>query len=289
MAHDTEASDNGAVNIRNLEQIQEDEPTRRSSRLGTLLLASVGGAALVVVTVMVKGQGGPPARSAKDPLAELVAQAQQGAPPEQLDGRDVTFPALLSDDDAPTTALAAVKDERGRLVKQPEEVLAAPSVASPPPAADTLPVVPLPAGTLLNATPVTTQPKDQLTALAASAGKVDPSAEPAPAGSEGGFQLQVASFKEQAEADAFAEELRRRGHPAHTQAAYVADRGLWHRVRVGPFKSKWEATQYKAKFERSERVAPFVVDTKKVQRDEEERAKREAQREAKREAKRNDP
>ena len=36
-----------SVNVRNLEQIQEEDPKRRSSRLGTLLLASLGGAALV--------------------------------------------------------------------------------------------------------------------------------------------------------------------------------------------------------------------------------------------------
>ncbi len=32
----------------------------------------------------------------------------------------MTFPGILSDDEKPTTALAAVKDERGNLVKQPE-------------------------------------------------------------------------------------------------------------------------------------------------------------------------
>src|SRR5690606_31214010 len=123
------------VNIRNLEQIQEGDGAARSgSRLGTLLLASLGGAALVVVCVMVAKREGPAAKSTEDPLATLVAEAKQGVPAEALDGRDVTFPGILSDDETPTTALAAVKDQRGRLVKQPEEVLAPADGAEPPPA-----------------------------------------------------------------------------------------------------------------------------------------------------------
>ena len=38
-----------SVNVRNLEQIQEEDRASRSSRLGALLLASLGGAALVTV------------------------------------------------------------------------------------------------------------------------------------------------------------------------------------------------------------------------------------------------
>lgn len=257
------------VNIRNLEQIQEDETTRRSSRLGTLLLASMGGAALVIVSVLMSGRAGPAARSNEDPLAELVSQAKQATPPEQLDSKDVSFPGILSDDKNPTTALAAVKDERGRLVKQSDDVTAAAAAAVPPPAEERLPVVPLPAAALLNSTPVTKAPKDSLTALAATAANPEPSGEVAPAGSEGGFQLQVASFKDPADASAFVEELRRRGHRAYSQGAYVSDRGLWHRVRIGPFKSRYEAVQYKAQFEKTERVAPFVIDPSKTRVEEE--------------------
>jgi hypothetical protein len=35
-------------------------------------------------------------------------------------------------------------------------------------------------------------------------------------------------------------------------------------VRVGPFETKFQAVQYKKKFETSERLAPFVVDPGKV-------------------------
>jgi cell division septation protein DedD len=137
-----------------------------------------------------------------------------------------------------------------------------------------LPVVPLPVGTLLSATPVTTDPKDPLTAMAHSASSLADGAELAPSGMEGGYQLQVASYREQADADRLVEDLRKRGHHAFRQAAYVPERGLWQRVRIGPFKTKFEAAAYKTKFEKSERLSPFLVDPDKVKQAEEQRALR---------------
>jgi DedD protein len=263
------------VNVRNLEQIQEHD-SARPSRIGTLLLVSLAGAAIVSAFVMMSKKDGAPTRSTQDPLAALVAEARTpGTPAEQLDGKDVSFPRILSDDASPTTALAAVKDERGRLVKQDEPLdpaQAAALLGAPPPATDRLPVVPLPVGTLLNSSPVITTPRDALTDLAASAAAAKTDAELAPEGSDGGFQLQVASFKDQAEADRAVEDLRKRGHRAFRQAAHVPDRGLWHRVRIGPFKTKLEALKYKERFERTERIAPFLIDPEKVKRAEEQRA-----------------
>ncbi|MEZ4224983.1 MAG: SPOR domain-containing protein [Polyangiaceae bacterium] len=261
------------VNVRNLEQIHEDDPRKKGSRLVTLLLASLGGAALVVVFTMSSKRTGPPRQNAQDPLAALVASAKQDTlPAEKVDDEHVTFPSILSDDQHPTTALAAVKDERGRLIGT-DDPLAQPSATAPPVAADRLPVVPLPVGTLLSSTPVTRDPKDSLTKLATDVSKADDK-NLAPPGAEGGYQIQVASFKKQEDADALVEDLRKRGHSAFRQAAYVPDRGLWHRVRVGPFKSRYQANLYKKKFEKMERVSPYVVDPDKVRLAEEIRAAR---------------
>ena len=264
-----------SVNVRNLEQIQEEDRSPRSSRLGALLLASLAGAALVTVALVMAKRTGPPARAEHDPLAELVKSAKNDSTPaEELDGRDVTFPGILSDAQKPTTALAAVKDERGHLVEQPGVDQPSGIPSSPPPPTDRLPVVPLPVGTLLSATPVTTEPKDSLTAMAQSASTLADGAELAPSGMEGGYQLQVASYRDAADADHLVEDLRKRGHRAFRQSAYVPDRGLWQRVRIGPFKSKFEAAEYKAKFERTERLSPFLVDPAKVKQAEEQRALR---------------
>jgi len=54
----------------------------------------------------------------------------------------------------------------------------------------------------------------------------------------------------------------------------VPDRGIWHRVRIGPFKTKLEALKYKERFERTERIAPFLIDPDKVKQAEEQRAAR---------------
>lgn len=257
-----------SVNVKNLEQIQETDPNKAPSRFTALVLASAAGTGLVVAAIMMSGSSRPVQEADNDPLAELVLKAKnEGTPAHQLQAGEVTFPKLLSDRETPTTALAAVKDERGRLVKDSDLEQ---SLPPPPPATDKLPVVPLPVGTLLGASPVTTQPKDGLSELAVAAAteKAD-SGEVAAPGEDSGYQIQVASFKDQADADAFVAQLRKRGHEAFRVAAMIPSRGLWHRVRVGPFKTKYQAVLYKKKFEQTERMAPFVVDPHKVKQAEE--------------------
>jgi cell division septation protein DedD len=261
-----------SVNVRNLEQIQESDGKQSGTRWSAFLLASAGCAALVIAGVMTVKRSEPPAQSTEDPLAALVNKAKRnGEPPsERVDPSDVTFPGVLSDVEKPTTALAAVKDESGKLLAQVgSEPATAPT--APPPAADKLPVVPLPAGTLLTATSVTLAPKDGLTELAKQASRVEPTPAAIP-GAGGGYSIQVASFKDQNDADAFVAQLLSRGHRAFRQAAYVAERGLWHRVRVGPFKTKYAAEQYQRDFEKAERMSTFLVDPEKVKRQEEIRA-----------------
>jgi len=266
------------VNVRNLDEIQEHDRPLGSSRAAALLLASLAGAAIVTAVVVMARRSGPPAQATRDPLAELVREVKnEPTSADKLASRDVSFPSLLSDDESPTTALAAVRDERGRLIAQGD----APAPTAPPAPADRLPVVPLPVGDLLGATPVTTEPKDGLTTMAAGVAKIPDKAELAPPGMDGGFQLQVASFKEEADAQKLVDDLRRRGHRAYSLTADVPNRGNWHRVRIGPFKTKFEAMKYKADFERTERASPFVVDPDKVRRAEEIRSERLAARERK--------
>jgi len=76
----------------------------------------------------------------------------------------------------------------------------------------------------------------------------------------------VASFRTIEDADALVKDLRHKGHHAFRQPAYVPDRGLWQRVRIGPFKSRVEASAYRRKLEQTERILAFVIDPDKKKR-----------------------
>lgn len=247
------------MNVRNLDQIQEEQG-RSGLPFGTLLLSALAGGALVVVALASFERSEPPREASVDPLAELIQRSQSSAAPAAVVGEgSVTFPKTLSDESSPTTAMAAVKDEQGRLLER-----AALPTPVPMPSNDALPKAPLPAGDLLGATRVTTAPNDELGQLAKSV--TETPGELAPPGEQGGYEIQVASFQNAGEADAFVEELRKRGHRAYRQAAYVPERGLWHRVRVGSFKYKVQAVEYQKKLERDERISGFLVDPDQVKR-----------------------
>lgn len=264
--------------VRNLEQIQESDAAGGTPRGVTILLVALGAGCIVFAGLALGGKRGGGATQKIDPLGELVTQqakaGQVGAKATDLSSRDVTFPGILSDDAAPTTALAAVKGGSKASAQAAAEpaaaiVLAAPGSGgnsgepSPPPPTDRLPVVPLPAQNVLEASPVVTRPRDSLTRAANDAAQIGAAAQPAaPAGKEGGYQLQVSSFRSQSEADQFAAQLRARGHKAYVLEARVPNRGTWYRVRIGPFPSQHAAASYRVGFEGREHVVPFIVQPK---------------------------
>jgi cell division septation protein DedD len=239
----------------------------------------------VFAGLAIGGRRSAPTTAKVDPLGELVtAQAKVGqggsAAPKATDlsARDVTFPGILSDEGSPTTALAAVKG--GTIPKAPTTgtppqgaaaIPGEPSAAivlnvrgvdpgSAPPAGDRLPVVALPAQNMLGASPVVTRPRDSLTRAASDAVEnAGVGVTAAPAGREGGYQLQVSSFRTQNEADTFSGQLRARGHKAYVVEAHVPGRGTWYRVRIGPFTSQHAAASYRSGFEGREHVVPFIV------------------------------
>ncbi len=153
---------------------------------------------------------------------------------------------MLSDDDNPSTALAAVRPNGSSYAAPPT------IPTQPPPPTDRLPVVAIPAQAVLEATSIVTHPRDALTKVASDAAQIaappPPSNDAAPAGHEGGYQLQVSSFHTQGEAQGFADQLRARGHKAYVVEAHVPGRGTWYRVRVGPFATQHVAMQYRTAF-----------------------------------------
>ncbi|RYG85373.1 SPOR domain-containing protein [bacterium] len=118
----------------------------------------------------------------------------------------------------------------------------------------------MPAQHVLQASPVVTRPRDNLTRAASESGNIATAGAPSSAaGTGGGWQLQVSSFRESAEAQAFSDQLRARGHKAYVAEANVPGRGTWYRVRVGPFTSQQAAAAYRSDFEAKEHVVPFLV------------------------------
>ena len=152
---------------------------------------------------------------------------------------------------------AAISTDSGTLTVAPArstEIAVAPPQGGPS----------LPAQDVLEATPIVTRPRDALTKSASDSAQLGTApAASSPSGHEGGWQLQVSSFKTRSEADQFADQLRARGHKAYSVEARVEGRGTWWRVRVGPFASRAAALAYRSGFEAKEHVVPFVVQPEK--------------------------
>lgn len=256
------------MDLRNLDQIQEQEGGSGRG-LGPWLLGAGGVAAIVLAMVMSMPEKHVAVESTEDPLAELLAKAKgvEGAPADQLSPDHASFAQILTDKERPSTALVAVKASNGRLIDPAADKGSAErQLPAPPPPSDQLPVVPLPVGKLLDSTKLTAEPEDGLAGLAAEHAQLPPGSQRAEPGSPGDYQIQVAAFPDKKEAEAYVEELRLRGHRAHAVSVLLPNRGLWYRVRIGPFKEKLKALAYKADFERKESMAALLVDPEKVER-----------------------
>jgi len=226
--------------------------------------------------------------------------ASSAAMMTQLSAKDVTFPSILSDDARPTTALAAVRSpaiagnpppatDKLSVVRFAGGTPAVPhqppsgdgrsdarrsgladladddSASAPHAAGGRIEAAPsLPAQNVLEASPIVTRPRDAMTKSASDTAQINSApVASVPAGHEGGWQLQVSSFKTEAEGEQFADQLRARGHKAYAVEARVPGRGTWWRVRVGPFSSQHVAQTYRTEFEAKEHVVPFVVQPEK--------------------------
>lgn len=246
--------------VKNLDDIQEtDHAAPRPSRLGALVLASLGGACIVFASALLLRAPAKDAAPAHDPLGDLVAKT--GGPESRKDATDVdvTFPRMLSDGEHTTTALETIGKDKG----DGDLVLPPGHPTTPPPALDRLPVFPLPAQDILATRGSdAAAPRDVLSTMAREVSREKGTE--VEAGGPGGYQVQVSSFDQKPDADAFAAVLRRRGHRAYVESANVKGKGVWHRVRVGPFKHKRSAEVYRQEFEAKERMVTFIVSPPKT-------------------------
>lgn len=200
----------------------------------------------------------PQAGAASDPLAAL----------DQLDARsradDLTFRRALRGGE-PVTGMGAVDAElvaRGKASDAKSEAAAPPAKAPPqkqaPPKADKRVDKPAAAKAVKPEAP--TKPK-----AAVLAPKDGPKAEtvakpkPAPKSNKARFTLQLSSFQDEAEAQAFAGQLRGGGYQPYIKKADVKDKGVWYRVRLGRYPSFDKAVAAKEKFEAERGVIAYVT------------------------------
>ncbi len=77
------------------------------------------------------------------------------------------------------------------------------------------------------------------------------------------YYVQVSSFREESKARDLAERLRGRGYPARVVPGVINDRGIWYRVRMGPFGNKSEADERVTAVKKIEKVEPFILHEKR--------------------------
>jgi cell division septation protein DedD len=77
----------------------------------------------------------------------------------------------------------------------------------------------------------------------------------------GKYVLQIKAFRNQSEADAFAEELRSKGYTVAVSAVEVLDKGQFFRVRMGPFGTLEAARAAQKKLEQAEGHATIILAT----------------------------
>lgn len=75
---------------------------------------------------------------------------------------------------------------------------------------------------------------------------------------KGSHTIQVASIKDEAAADRLVVRLRKKGYPAYQVRAEIPDKGVWYRVRVGPY-AKRSAAEPVLKRLKKEGQGGFIV------------------------------
>lgn len=81
---------------------------------------------------------------------------------------------------------------------------------------------------------------------------------PEPTESKKRFAVQVAATKDLKDADRMVSRLKTKGYPAYKALGKVPGKGIWFRVRVGPYKNKDEAKKALAKLKKN-KLKGFIL------------------------------
>jgi cell division septation protein DedD len=272
--------------MRDLDRLQEQDPDERGRHVGVWLVFAIT-ILVLFFAVFLAWQRATPKSDEADPLDQLVQNGQKGSA-QALRGRDaggetktgraldptkLTFErSLTGEEDRPEViaALAAAAREEEELADDghdghddaAEDAPAKGLRVAPMPKVPILPPssAQIPAGLTVSASGSKLEKSARHDPLVAAAmPKAHNAHTRASSGSAGEYILQVMSYEEKPDADAFASALRDRGHEAFVAAVNVEGRGRTYRVRIGPFKSKGAAESYRHDFEERERMNTIVV------------------------------
>lgn len=248
--------------VRDLDQLQEYDPGAPKLRLLWAVLGPLAIVALAFAVGSLTNGAADSGERASDPLDQLdrlaaASQKSRAAQPPRaaVQPADLTFEHnLLETEERPEVlaALAAAGREEAYLAAGARELELGPAV----PEVERRGKVPaaLAAGSLRERFE-RTRKHDKLV----DAALPEPGAPRAAVGHEGEYTLQVISYDSRSEAEAFANDLRARGHEAFVSAGEVEGRVRHYRVRLGPFKTKQSAEEYRKQFETAERMSTIVI------------------------------
>ncbi len=184
-------------------------------------------------------EASPTAVAQPPPERERVAKGQEPAPGETSEPADETAQKVV--ERPPLTFFDTLpKGEEpplGSGINQPAPVSVKPASKEPPP----------------QATPV---PKREPVARTAPA----PQPDKAPAiDQEGRFVVQVGSFRSLDDARTLSGRLEKKNFPVFIQQADLGAKGVWHRVRIGPYAESAAAQKVVARLKREENIDAFVA------------------------------
>jgi cell division protein FtsN len=77
--------------------------------------------------------------------------------------------------------------------------------------------------------------------------------------SKGSVMLQVASYKDQINAQKLLQELSSKGYAGNVVRADLGQRGVWYRVRIGPYGGEDEAGRVLEKLRKEKKLKGYVV------------------------------
>jgi cell division septation protein DedD len=245
--------------MRDLDQIREREDGRDPARTVVLAVSGLAAACVLFAAGVLIGRDNDTTRATRreDPLARLDALAAQAA---RAPAPEVTFPSQLAPErrnefEGANPSLAANTAAPAGAV-----ITAVNPGASITPSMARNAAANVPAAALIDNTGAVRSNAPTPAHLPVASAVANSNAPPASAGSDGAFTLQVSSFRNIASAQTFAQRLRERGHRAFVASAPATNgQGTWHRVRIGPFNSLRDVSQYRSTFESRERLPTFIV------------------------------